>query len=301
MILLKSFWRKRPLVDIRTEQETLLKKWTIVFFFAFIVTGIKLNWSVLVLGDIGLLSDNFIIWLSWLIVFIMILTSPSILNAYISQLSREGDRATKPISFWRLKPISTITNPKDIQLSKRINGELDVYFLQITQIVEEKHLFRKSDMTVNELALKSKIPVSHLSFIFKYHSDISFTDYRKMARIQDAVALIEEGFLKTNTLDALSEKVGFNTYNSFYIGFKEFTGKAPQSYVISLGEWLQSVSDALANLLFHQLWICCPMKFTSPLSICLLWLRVPQPPMWKLGLLSLKLRSSKSEEVVLKS
>jgi AraC-like DNA-binding protein len=236
IILMKSFWRKRPLVEIRTEQEALLKKWTIVFFFAFIVTGIKLNWSVLILGNIGLLSDNFIIWFSWLIVFIMILTSPSILNAYISQISREGDRGRKPISFWRLKPINTITNPKDIQLGKKINSELDAYFLQITQIVEEKHLFRKSDMTVNELALKSKIPVSHLSFIFKYHSDISFTDYRKMARIQDAVALIEEGFLQTNTLEALSEKVGFNTYNSFYIGFKEFTGKAPQTYVISLKE-----------------------------------------------------------------
>jgi AraC-like DNA-binding protein len=235
-LLMKSFWRKRPLVELRTEQEALLKKWTIVLFIAFMVTGVKLNWSILVLGNTGLLSDNFIVWLSWLIVFTMILTSPSILNAYISKLSRERERATKPISFWRLKPINTITNPKDIQLSKKINGELNAYFLQITQSVEEMQLFRKSDMTINELALKTKIPISHLSFIFKYHSEISFSDFRKMARIQDAVSLIEEGFLKTNTLDALSEKVGFNTYNSFYIGFKEFTGKAPQNYVISLGE-----------------------------------------------------------------
>jgi AraC-like DNA-binding protein len=235
-ILKKSFWRKRPLVEIRTEQETLLKKWTIVLFIAFIVTGIKLNWSMLLIGNTGLLSDNFIVWFSWLIVFMMILTSPSILNAYISQLSREREKGTKPISFWRLKPISTITNPKDLQLSKKINGELNVYFLQITQSVEEKHLFRKSDMTINELALKTKIPISHLSFVFKYHSDISFSDYRKLARIQDAVALIEEGFLKTNTLDALSEIVGFNTYNSFYIGFKEFTGKTPQNYVNALIE-----------------------------------------------------------------
>lgn len=236
VILMKSFWRKRPLVEIRTEQEALIKKWTIVLFVAFMVNGVKLNLSVLKLGNTGLLSDNLIIWFSWLIVFMMILTTPSILNAYISQLSSEGERGAKPISFWRLKPINTITNPKDIQLSKKINGELNAYFLQITQSVEEKQLFRKSDMTMNELALKTKIPISHLGFIFKYHSEISFLDYRKMARIQDAVALIEEGFLKTNTLDALSEKVGFNTYNSFYIGFKEFTGKAPQNYVISLSE-----------------------------------------------------------------
>ena len=126
IILMKNFWRKRPLVEIRTEQEALLKKWTIVLFIAFIVSGVKLSWRVLVSGNTGLLSDNFIIWFSWLIVFMMILTSPSILNVYISQLSREGDRGMKPISFWRLKPINTIANPKDIQLSKKIifNGSI---------------------------------------------------------------------------------------------------------------------------------------------------------------------------------
>ena len=54
--------------------------------------------------------------------------------------------------------------------------------------------------------------------------------------IIDAVALIEEGYLKTNTLDSLSKKVGFNTYNSFFMGFKEITGKAPQNYVTTLTE-----------------------------------------------------------------
>jgi hypothetical protein len=54
--------------------------------------------------------------------------------------------------------------------------------------------------------------------------------------IIDAVALIEEGYLKTNTLDSLSKKVGFNTYNSFYVGFKEIMSKTPQNYVTSLVE-----------------------------------------------------------------
>ena len=175
-------------------------------------------------------------WLAWLVVFIMILTSPSILNVYITQITREREKGTKPISFWRLKPIYTITNPKDIQLSQKINKELNEYFLRITQFVEKNQFFRKSDFTINDLALNSKIPISHLSFIFKYHSEISFSDYRKTVRILDAVALIEEGFLKTNTLDSLSKKVGFNTYNSFYIGFKEITSKTPQNYINSLKE-----------------------------------------------------------------
>lgn len=235
-ILLRSFWRKKTVLEIQTEQESLLKKWTIILFLAFQITGLKMIWSEFEMGNTGLLSDNFIIWISWLVVFIMILTSPSILNAYISQISRDRENGTKSISFWKLKSITAITNPKDIQLSQKINGELEEYFLGITQFIEGNHSFRKSDFTMNDLALKSKIPISHLSFIFKYHSEISFSDYRKMARIRDAVALIEEGYLKTNTLDSLSKKVGFNTYNSFYIGFKEITSKTPQNYVTTLTE-----------------------------------------------------------------
>jgi AraC-like DNA-binding protein len=87
---------------------------------------------------------------------------------------------------------------------------------------------------LNDLALKSKIPASHLGYIFKHHSEVSFSDFRKIVRIQDAVALIEEGYLKTNSLDSLSKEVGFYTYNSFYTAFKEVTGNAPQKYVSAL-------------------------------------------------------------------
>jgi AraC-like DNA-binding protein len=119
-------------------------------------------------------------------------------------------------------------------LAKKIKSELEEYFLQIEQVADENQLFRKSDLTINEFALKSKIPISHLSFIFKYHSEISFSDYKKRVRILDAVNLINEGYLLSNTLEALSKKVGFKTYNTFFIGFKEITSKTPQHYLNSL-------------------------------------------------------------------
>ena len=236
ILLRKSFWRKTTEIEFKTEHETLLKKWTIVFYIAFLVTAIKIICDQLFLKDNLHISENFFTWITWLIVFIMILSSPSILNGYISQISRERDKGPKSISSWRLKPTYTITNPKDIHLSQKINGELGDYFIRISQFVEGNHLFRKSDFNIQDLALKSKIPISHLSFIFKYHSEISFTDFRKKERIKDAIGLIDEGYLKTNTLESLSKTVGFNTYNSFFMGFKEITGKAPQNYVSTITE-----------------------------------------------------------------
>jgi AraC-like DNA-binding protein len=151
------------------------------------------------------------------------------------------------ISNWRLKSIQQISNAQDFQLSLKINTELDAYFQQIDQFVEREHFFRQSGLSINDLALKLKIPKSHLSFIFKYHSTISFSDFKKLNRIQDAIALINEGYLKTNTFDSLSKMVGFSTYNTFYTAFKEVTSRAPQEYVNGIGEYgLRSESISLA-------------------------------------------------------
>ena len=233
-LLAVSFWRKTTLIEKKSEHEVLLKKWVIVLSAAFCTMGIKFVFSYITLGNSGLLSDNFIVLLVWMAVFIMIITSPSLLEVYVRQIKPEQLNESQVPSFWRLKPINPITNSKDLQLNQKIQGELNRYFLQITQFVETEKFFRKSDHTMNDLALKSKIPASHLGYIFKHHSEVSFSEFRKVVRIQDAVDLIQMGYLKTNSLDSLSKEVGFYTYNSFYTAFKEVTGNAPQKYVTAI-------------------------------------------------------------------
>lgn len=233
-LLTRSFWKKTDPIEIKSDQEVLLKKWSIVFFVSFSLTGFKLLYHYGIYNNNGLLSDNFLTLLTWMAVFILIITSPSLLETYVTRIKPEQTNGMKLPTFWRLKPINEITNPKDLQLSQKIQGALDSYFLQITQFVETEKFFRKSDHTMNDLALKSKIPASHLGYIFKHHSEVSFSDFRKVVRIQDALALIEEGYLKTNSLDSLSKEVGFYTYNSFYTAFKEVTGNAPQKYVTAI-------------------------------------------------------------------
>lgn len=234
ILLRKSFWRKTKVIEHKTEHETLLNKWTIVFYIAFLTTAIKIIWDQLFLKETDFLSENFFTWMSWLVVFVIILTSPSILNVYISKISLKREVKPSVISNWRLKATYQISNVQDLQLSEKITTELNVYFQQIDQFIEKEHFFRQSGLSVNDLAVKLKIPKSHLSFIFKYHSSISFSDLKKLIRIQDAIRFIDEDYLKTNTFDSLSREVGFSTYNTFFIAFKEVTSKAPQEYVSGL-------------------------------------------------------------------
>ena len=236
-VLNSNFWRKTGAIKLETTQNKLLKKWTIVVFCAFTLMQIRLITALLINYNHDYFTDNYFIWINSMImfvVFIMIITSPEILNGYISQISREREVTSSAVTNWQLKSTIKISNKQDLQLSQKINPELNAYFQQIDQFIEKEHFFRQSGLSVNDLALKLKIPKSHLSFIFKYHSTVSFPDFKKLIRIQDAIKLIDDGYLKTNTFDSLSKEVGFSTYNTFYTAFKEVTSKAPQEYVTEL-------------------------------------------------------------------
>ena len=114
-----------------------------------------------------------------------------------------------------------------------MNLRLEEYFLQMDEVIEKENYFLKPGFTIEELATKLVIPKSHLNFLFKYHSETSFSDFKKVVRIKKALKLIEDGYLKTNTFESLALKVGCTTYNTFYTSFKEVTGLAPQKFIDS--------------------------------------------------------------------
>lgn len=51
-------------------------------------------------------------------------------------------------------------------------------------------------------------------------------------RISQAIKLIEEGYLKSNTIESLAMNVGFSSYSPFYTSFKKITGTSPQEYTL---------------------------------------------------------------------
>jgi AraC-like DNA-binding protein len=87
---------------------------------------------------------------------------------------------------------------------------------------------------MRDLAQVLNIPISHLKFVFKYHSKLSFSDYKKISRIQNSLKLINNNYLATNTLESLSKEVGFTSYNPFFTCFKDVVGKSPHEYISTI-------------------------------------------------------------------
>jgi transcription antitermination factor NusA-like protein len=147
------------------------------------------------------------------------------------KLDEEEKRAATLISsFWKNASKIKITNTQDLQLQQKINGLVTNYMKEIDQFTADTHFLKDPKFSINDLANKLNIPKSHLAYLFKYHSTISFSDFKKVVRIKYALKLIAEDYLKTNTYDSLAKEIGFASYNTFFTSFKEIVGVTPHDY-----------------------------------------------------------------------
>jgi len=235
--LKKNIWHKKGSLEIVIKQNSLIRKWSIYLYVALNLIVVRLLVSLfLETKTDGFISGQYGIWITsivWILIYIKILTTPEILYGYsFLQNKREANKnhGNNKISQWIIDSKATITNIQDLQLSEKIKQNIESHIADIDKIMESNNFFRNPKFTLTDLALKLNIPKSHLSYLFKYHSKISFSDYKKIARIQDALKLIEVDYLKTNTFDSLAKEVGFASYNPFFTSFKDIVGKSPQEY-----------------------------------------------------------------------
>lgn len=234
-ILQKEIWKKVGLLEIVIKQNKLLKKWSIFLFLTLLFLSIR-NLILILLSLLNYRVTETYIWISvitFLILFIKILTTPEILHGYtflLKKINNEKKSSVSIKSFWSSKPQQDIINIRDVQLKEIISETVLLGYMKKIDHSSFNECFKIQGYSLSDFAKELNIPKSHVSYLFKYHSKISFTDFKKIARIQYSLKLIDSSFLVTNTLDALSKEVGFVSYNTFFISFKEITGINPIEY-----------------------------------------------------------------------
>ena len=131
---------------------------------------------------------------------------------------------------WLLET-SVKKNNQDLRLQKKIKENIDSYIKEVDILSKEKYVFRNQKISQTLIAEKLGVPTSHIVYLFKYHSNITFSEYRMQSRIKDAKELIKDGFLNTETFESLAYTSGFSSYNPFFSAFKKVTKYSPQDYV----------------------------------------------------------------------
>ena len=160
--------------------------------------------------------------------------SPEILFGY-DILNKTINVATEKMalnSIWNIEGISSlVSSTKDKKLEEKMKSMLLLYLHQLEELSFHTTTFRNSDLTLDDIAVALKMPNSHINYIIKFHCNESFTDYKKIVRIHDATKLLENEYLIDHTVESRALKVGFSSYNTFIIAFKNITGLTLQEYV----------------------------------------------------------------------
>lgn len=239
--LKENIWQRKTGLYNIDQQNKLLTEWsTFLFLFNFLIS-LRLIITIAI-GEINKshsFGQNYQ-WISAILInfiYIKILSSPEILygyNAFYKKIKNHRDSNFILNELWLLKPKKIINNSQDMILKEKISGCITDYLQNIETIVFSSEILRNPLISITDIANKLEIPRSHITFVFKYHSKVSFSEFKKIIRIYDALNLIEENYLKSNTLESLATKIGFSSYNPFFIAFKDITGTTPQIYCTKL-------------------------------------------------------------------
>ncbi len=229
--LSKNVWNRNSDILLITQQNKFLSKWTKFLFVLFFLMFIR------VCIDLILNNDNKYLWVAsliWIIMYARIICSPEFLYGYEVFQNKIKEYQKHKIIFdnvWLSDVSKEIINIQDNILKEKIDSLVMSYVVEIEHVALNSDFFFSHNLTIDDLAIKLNLPKSHLIYVFKYHSSISFPEFKKIIRIQKTISLIEDGFLKNSTLEALANKVGFSSYSSFFKSFKNITGDSPHEYL----------------------------------------------------------------------
>ncbi|MGI6204389.1 MAG: response regulator transcription factor [Anaerovoracaceae bacterium] len=96
----------------------------------------------------------------------------------------------------------------------------------VNEIVEYIHGHYSERISLSELADMFYVTPGHISRLFKQHVGENVTKYINRVRIENAAKMLKQGC----SVKSVSERVGYNNLNNFYMHFKEFEGTTPAAY-----------------------------------------------------------------------
>ncbi|MFY0629220.1 MAG: AraC family transcriptional regulator [Flavobacteriaceae bacterium] len=112
---------------------------------------------------------------------------------------------------------------------KRIeNEEAQLLIDQLKLLMEEKELYKETDIKLQKLAKQIHISTHKLSQLLNDNLGKSFASFINDYRIEEAKRLLKENHKLT--LEAIGFEAGFSSKSSFYATFKKVTGKTPSEF-----------------------------------------------------------------------
>lgn len=211
------------------------------FVFVYIVSIIYLiyndalfsRFSDLLLGldfDLPNTFIKFIFNLRLIVIPISFLLTPKLLfGSYYFESKSKLESSQYVKNHWSNTRFLKI-NKIDFKTFEELNENLPELISKLIQIETQ---FIRNEVLYNNLEDISQLindKTQSVEFIFKYHNSLTFSKYLIKIKMLRAAFLIEDGYLKNNTVTQLSQLSGYNSRSAFFTKFKQVNGFSPTKY-----------------------------------------------------------------------
>jgi AraC-like DNA-binding protein len=168
--------------------------------------------------------------LLWLAALVYMFKNPMIIFGEHHLLKSLHKNAPQDILIWNTKPLKAIED-KDKLLYNAIVDKIDSIVLDIQTLQKSVPIISRTTLTTKSIAQELKMPKSHLDLVFKYYCHYSVNDFSNLVKVNYALSLINDGYLKSYTVASLGEKCLFNSRFTFSKNFKKFIGVSVSDFV----------------------------------------------------------------------
>ncbi|WP_316803141.1 helix-turn-helix transcriptional regulator [Pedobacter nototheniae] len=105
---------------------------------------------------------------------------------------------------------------------------------QFENFIKNSQIFKKTGLTLSELASVIEVPNHKLSDLFNNHYNLNFNTYINNLRINYVKNRLDTGDWKQFTLEAIANDAGFSSRNTFFVAFKKVMDVTPSAYLSTL-------------------------------------------------------------------
>lgn len=131
------------------------------------------------------------------------------------------------LQFRHIETAITITTEPDAGDTQQADREL---MQRIDQLLEQEKLFRRSDLSVLDIATMLNERPRLVSTVIGACRNMNFKTYINGFRINEAKRLLDEDKSNMRTIDAIASEAGFSNRSTFYRVFKHTQGESPSDY-----------------------------------------------------------------------
>ncbi|WP_299220788.1 helix-turn-helix transcriptional regulator [uncultured Aquimarina sp.] len=179
------------------------------------------------------LKDNTITFLIILSIILVLIAIYGLRKSYLNKIRFQKllKQQKKPKTN-QLEVITNINN--DLNKKEEIDIPSDVIetILKKLHDFEDKNQFSKKHYTLNSLAKELNTNSAYLSKIINVYKNVNFANYLNNLRIDFAVdQLSSNKSLRSYTIQAIAEEVGFKNAQSFSSAFHKKTGIYPSYFI----------------------------------------------------------------------